>query len=66
MHEALVRKHADLFDIDLMYRAPHPALFGDGPKNTHWHMPHGGGGDETAENWIATEANQLWERAAHD
>ena len=32
-HEALVRKHDDLYDIRFIYSEPHPALFGDGPKN---------------------------------
>jgi hypothetical protein len=66
-HEALVRKHQELFDIHFMYASPHPALFGNGPKNTHWQMTHGaGGGDETVEKWTDQDANQLWERAAHE
>lgn len=66
-HDALVTKHEELWDAGFMYTAPHPALFGDGPDNTHWQMPHGaGGGYETAVNWTKTSANELWERAAHD
>lgn len=66
-HEALARKHEDLFDIHFMYSEPHPALFGDGPKNTHWQMAHGaGGGDESADNWTKWDAEKLWELADHD
>jgi hypothetical protein len=66
-HDALVKKHDDLFDIHYMYSSPHPALFGDGPASTHWQMAHGsGGGYETAERWTNGDAHDLWERAAHD
>ena len=40
---ALVRKHADFYDIDFMYGSPNPAPFGDGAKNTHRQMAHGSG-----------------------
>src|SRR5947209_5537352 len=43
-HENLVAKHNDLWDVHYMYSSPHPALFGDGPDNTHWQMTHGSGG----------------------
>jgi len=66
-HEALTRKHGELFDAHFMYSSPHPALFGDGPRNTHWQMSHGaGGGCETAQNWTQQDANYLWERAAYE
>ncbi len=45
-HEALITKHYDLWDVHYMYRNPHPALFGDGPENTHWQMAWGSGGGE--------------------
>jgi hypothetical protein len=64
--EALAAKHADLWDIDFIYRVPSPALFGDGPKNTYWQMAHGaGGGCESVGNWLP-DADVLWERAAHE
>jgi hypothetical protein len=64
-HDALARKFRDTFSN--AYEEPHPALFGDGPANTYWEMPHGaGGGSETAENWTKESANRLWERAAND
>jgi hypothetical protein len=63
VHEALVRKHEELYDWDA---EQHPALFGDGPDNTHWQMMHGaGGGYETVSSWVA-KANRVWERAAHE
>lgn len=66
-HDALVRKHEDLYDLDRTYSEPHPALFGDGPCNTHWQMPHGaGGGCESAYNWTRWDADDLWERATHE
>jgi hypothetical protein len=65
-HEALVCKHNDLFDPHFMYRNPHPALFGDGPENTHWQMTWGsGGGDYTVASRVGN-ARELWERAAHE
>lgn len=67
-HDALVVKHSDLWDIHYMYSNPHPALFGDGPKNTHWQMARGdGGGDYTvASRMLYNRAEELWKRAAHD
>jgi hypothetical protein len=57
-------KHQDLFDTDDMYCEPVPALFGDGPKNTHWQMAHGaGGGYASVGGWYGDE---LWGRAAHE
>ena len=66
-HDSLERKHADLYDIETMYSDPHPALFGNGPLNTHWQMAHGArGGCETAANWTDGDANALWDRAARE
>ncbi|MFZ0139427.1 MAG: hypothetical protein WAK89_20345 [Candidatus Sulfotelmatobacter sp.] len=65
-HEALIRKHDDLFDIHYMYSSPHPALFGDGPKNTHWQMPWGSGGGYYCIDSFGGGMQELWERAAHD
>lgn len=65
-HDALERKHEDLYDVHVMYAKPHPALFGDGPENTHWQMVHGhGGGPETVSVW-AGNAKELWRRAANE
>jgi hypothetical protein len=65
-HDALARKHGELYDAGEMYTEPHPALFGDGPKNTHWQMPHGaGGGTESLDQWVRN-SQELWERAVHD
>lgn len=65
-HEALVRKHDDLFDIHYMYRSPHPALFGNGPENTHWQMAWGSGGGYFCLANYCQPFDELWERAAHD
>ena len=66
VHDALARKHDELYDIDFMYTEPNPALFGAGPDNTHWQMVHGnGGGCETVSGWVP-DAQKLWERAAHE
>ena len=65
-HEALVAKHDDLFDIHYMYRSPHPALFGDGPKNTHWQMVWGDGGGCYTVAGRMQNGEELWKRAAHD
>jgi hypothetical protein len=64
-HESLIAKHEDLFDIDEMYSSPHPALFGFGPKNTHWQMVHGSGGYGCLDQWVP-DADDLWKRAAHE
>lgn len=64
-HEALVRKHEDLFDIHFMYSSPHPALIGNGPANTHWQMSCGDGGGY-ASLAMYGGMYELWERAAHD
>lgn len=65
-HEALERKHNELYDLHYMWSDPHPALFGDGPPNTHWQMGHGaGGGCFTVAEW-EPDAETLWERAAHE
>jgi hypothetical protein len=64
-HEALIRKHDELFDTHYMYRSPHPALFGDGPNNTHWQMACGpGGGSFCVDGWPGM--TEYWKRAAHD
>jgi hypothetical protein len=63
-HEALIATHKQLWDVHYMYSSPHPALFGDGPDNTHWQMAHGaGGGYASLGAWGFAD---LWERAAHD
>jgi len=63
-HEALVRRHNDLYDIKFMYTAM-PALFGDGPENTHWQMAHGaGGGYASLGDWHGMQ--DLWEKSAHE
>lgn len=66
-HEALERKHCELYDCERMYSEPNPALFGDGPDNTVWQMVHGhGGGQFTVSSMTVWNANELWERAAHE
>jgi hypothetical protein len=65
-YEALIAKHDDLWDIGFMYSAPHPALFGDGPKNTHWQMAHGGGGGYCGVVGWGIGLEELWERASHE
>jgi len=64
-HEALVAKNESLYDIDSMYGEPHPALFGDGPANTHWQMACGNGGGYFFMNYWGG-MNEVWEQAAHD
>lgn len=64
-HWLLEKKHGETFTNP--YDEPNPALFGDGPENTYWEMVHGhGGGCETVSKWTYSDANYLWERAAHD
>ena len=59
-HDVLARSHSERFSADQMYTEPHPALFGDGPENTYWQMPHGaGGGVESVEQWFPN-AHQTW------
>jgi hypothetical protein len=65
-HEALIAKHKDLWGVDDMYSNPHPALFGNGPKNTHWQMSWGGGGGYYSLAQYGRHMEELWERAAHD
>jgi hypothetical protein len=65
-HEALTRKHTELYDIHYMYSSPHPALFGDGPKNTHWQMPWGCGGGEYCLETFGGHMTYLWERSGHE
>jgi hypothetical protein len=65
-HAALAKSHSKKFSADTMYSEPHPALFGDGPENTFWQMPHGaGGGTETVAQWVSG-ASEVWAKAAHD
>src|ERR1700722_5210482 len=64
-HFDLVVSHDKTFDIGRMYRAPHPALFGDGSENTHWQMAHGGGGGSETLDGRFGGLKELWERAAH-
>ena len=66
-YDALIAKHKDLWDVHYMYRNPHPALFGDGPENTHWQMTWGtGGGYYSLATFGHNNMQELWERAAHD
>jgi hypothetical protein len=65
-YEALVRKHDELFDVHYMYGSPHPALFGEGPKNTHWQMGHGSGGGIASLGFYGGVMDELWERVAHE
>jgi hypothetical protein len=65
-HEALIAKHNDLWDIDFIYSNPHPALFGDGPENTHWQMAWGGGGGYYTVASRLGNATELWERVSHE
>jgi len=65
-HADLIAKHNSLFDIEDMYRDPHPALFGSNPSSTHWQMVHGnGGGYYTVDYWFG-DASKLWESAYRD
>ncbi|RZU28911.1 hypothetical protein BDD14_6494 [Edaphobacter modestus] len=64
--EVLAKSHGEEFSAEQMYTAPHPALFGNGPKNTFWQMPHGaGGGVEAVAEWVPN-ASQIWAQAAND
>jgi len=67
-HPALIARHDDLWDIHRMYESPHPALFGDGPENTHWQMAWGsGGGYYCLDNYcVRPPFSELWERASHE
>jgi len=67
-YKALIAKHDDLWDVHYMYSSPHPALFGDGPKNTHWQIAWGSGGGyyTVAGRMLYNRAEELWKRAAHD
>jgi hypothetical protein len=63
--EMLEKDHDSSFTVDEMYDSPHPALFGNGPDNTHWQMAHGaGGGYARLGDWPGM--TDLWERAAHE
>ena len=65
-HDALAKSHSETFTPTQMYSEPHPALFGDGPENTYWQMPHGaGGGVEAVAQWVPGAA-RIWEQTAHD
>ena len=64
--EALGRKHNEWYTADQMWEEPHPALFGDGPKNTWWQMGHGsGGGIWSLDEWLPN-ADSLWERVVRE
>jgi len=65
-HKALIAKHNELFDVHYMYRTPHPALFGNCPRNTHWQMSWGSGGGYYSLAQYGAQMDELWERAAHD
>ena len=63
-HQALEKAHSAEFSPDDIWASPHPALFGNGPANTFWVMPHGaGGGVESADRW-AENATQVWMQSA--
>ena len=63
--EVLERLHGEMFSADAIYSEPHPALFGDGPRNTTWQMAHGaGGGLCRVDQWLG-EAEELWELSAN-
>jgi hypothetical protein len=71
--DALEAKHDDLWGVHYMYSNPHPALFGDGPDNTHWQMTWGSGGGSYSLGGYCGHygphhltMQELWERAAHD
>jgi len=64
--DLLQKRHGELYSGEDMYASPHPALFGDGPKNTVWQMSHGaGGGLYRLDEW-QNNAEELWERAARE
>ena len=65
-HDSLIKKHDSLWDIDYMYSNPHPALFGEGPENTHWQMAWGAGGGYYSVAQYGGHMEKLWERSAHD
>lgn len=65
-HAALIAKHDDLWDVNFMYDSPAPALFGDGPENTHWQMCCGDGGGYACLAGYGRHMQELWERASHD
>ena len=65
-HDALALKHYELWDVHFAYSSPHPALFGDGPKNTFWQMSWGAGGGDYCLATFGPGMTELWERAAHD
>jgi hypothetical protein len=65
-YNALEKAHGAEFSPDETWTSPHPALFGNGPVNTFWVMPHGaGGGAERATEW-ADNPNRIWEQTAHN
>ena len=61
----LVRKHNDLYDIHFMY-SECPALFGEGPQNTHWQMVHGDGGGYASLSYWGEGMTELWERVSRE
>jgi hypothetical protein len=64
--ELLKSRHDEMFSGDEMYAEPHPALFGNGPKNTVWRMAHGAeGGDYHLDEW-ESDAETLWRKAASE
>ena|SRR5271157_5477562 len=54
-HDALALKHSALWDVHRAYESPQPALFGDGPENTHWAMTWG---MATGAHWIEKDAGR--------
>ena len=64
--DALAASYHKRFTSDEVWSEPHPALFGDGPQNTHWEMPHGaGGGTVDVTHWVHG-ADRIWRESAGD
>ena len=51
-----------LYSEAYLWTEPHPALFGEGPRNTRWDMVHGSGGGFffRLSEWLMN-ADKLWE-----
>jgi hypothetical protein len=48
------------------YEGPHPAVFGEGTRRTHWAMVCGHGGGEFSLTSRLGGMQELWERSAHE
>jgi hypothetical protein len=64
--EVLNTQHDELFSVDEMYAEPHPALFGNGPKNTVWQMVHGAGGGVFRLDGWSSDFEILWEKSVRE